>query len=508
MKKLSFIFAAFAAVLSCSKNTMPVDVNPIVDNSVQIIGTSAIDDDTKVSMGPKSGTSYPVSWNESGERVFLREVIRDADPTKTKTADTASVSFTKIDAHKASFTFNVLAQTAEATYDYAVVYPCHPDNYKADLTHGVRYGGSDAKNRVSYILNHEKSQVPLADAPDPATHIMMATVMDLPAQATSLALDFKYVVGFGRMTVRNFPALAADETVSKITITVPEAQKMTGRKYHYFHANTDGSHSAGDIIPYSSATVKNYVMIDPVNITFNTTGFDVWFTTYPIDLAADDVVSLKVETSKNTYTANITLTKALKFESGKVSEFVYDYKKGQPKAETKTLTFDFNTCPTGWPNGMADYKSLDHTEQTHPYVLDGVTYTFTTATCIGMKETSTRSIAWGYDGTNTTEYFVMQAHRFLGLPAIEGWKLIAVKFPQALKTSSGRKVTITTAVTSQGEQGSAATPGGEAMAVGTNGEVYTFNLSSTVANTRYYFAPSASGSGFASLTLVYEKVEN
>lgn len=503
MKKTLLFVAALATVCACNKNSVVEFETSTEEKAVQIVGTATVENETKVTMGAKDGDVYPMSWNESGECVFLRETVRSAGTN----ADCGSSSFEKVDAKNAKFTFSLETKTTESTYDYAAVYPCHPTNYKTSLDHGVRYGGEDAKNRVSYILNHTKNQVPLANAPDPLTHLMMATVLGLPAQATSLSLGFKHLVGFGKMTVKNFPALADGETVSKITITVPEAQKMTGRMYHYYHENSDGSHKAGDVIPYNDSNVKNYVMIDPKNITFNTTGFDVWFTSFPISLVADDVMSLKVETSVKTYTANIKLTKEFKIEAGKVSEFIYDYEKGQPKAETKTLTFDFSTCPEGWPSGEDEYKSKDHSTKTLPYVLDGVTYNFITAVCLDLKATSTRSIAWGYDGSNPQNYFVSQPERFFGLPAIEGWKLVTFKFTQACSDNSSRKVCITSAVTNQTKQSTAYVTGGEPQSVTTQGQEYTYNLSGTQANTVYYFAPTAKGNGFATITLVYEKVE-
>lgn len=498
MKKIALFVAALAAVCSCSKNEMTT----VDGKTVTIVAESNIDNGTKVTMGAKDNGVYPMSWNESGECVFLREVVRSA----ASNADCGSSAFKKIDAKTASFTFTLESKTTESTYDYAAVYPCDPTDYKTSLDHGVRYGGTDAKNRVSYILNHEKSQLPLADAPDPATNIMVATALNFPSQPASLALDFNYVVGFGKMTVKNFPALAAGETVSKITITVPEDQKMTGRLYHYFHENSDGTHKAGDIIPYSSTTVKNFVMVDPKNITFNTTGFDVWFTSFPVSLVADDYLSLSFETSVKTYTANIKLTKQFKIEAGKVSEFVYDYEKGQPQAETKTLTFDFSTCPEGWPSGADEYKSKDHSTKTLPYVLGGVTYNFISAVCLDLASTSTRSIAWGYDGSNAQNYFVAQPERFFGLPAIEGWKLVTFKFTQACSTNKDRKVCVTSAITNQKQQSAAYVTGGEPQAVTTQGTEYTYNLTGTQANTVYYFAPTAKGNGFATITLVYEKV--
>jgi len=504
MKKITLFVAALAAVCSCNKSEVPTVEAQNNGEAFIITAESVVCDQTKVTMGEKTGSVYPISWSESGERVFLREVVRDTDPAKTTTADTGSVSFTKIDAKTAKFVFQLAPQTKETVYDYAAVYPCNPDGIKKDLTHGVRQGGSDAKNRVSYMLNHTVSQVPLADRPDPTTHILMAVDTSRSAQAESLNLNFKYVVGFGKMTVKNFPALASGETVSKITVTVPVAQKMTGRKYHYFKANTDGSHKAGDIIPYSSTTVMNYVMIDPKNITFNTTGFDVWFTTYPIELVKDDIVSLKVETSDSTYTANIALSKALKFQSGVVSEFIYDYEKGQPKKETKTLTFDFeNTALTDWPTATG--WANDSCKMVCTFPLDKVNYEFTLQSCTAKDV----KIWYGVSGSSVTSIILGGRYRYLGFPVLTGYKLVKFEAPLSLTSSkSSRKIAIVDYV-----EMTVADPaynvGGctNSVVANTPNAVTTFNLTGTKANTRYYLYCALTSWGTNKITLTYEKVD-
>jgi len=179
-----------------------------------------------------------------------------------------------------------------------------------------------------------------------------------------------------------------------------------------------------------------------------------------------------------------------------------------PQSDSLELTFDFSTCPNGWPQGKDSYESKDHTEQTHEFVLKDVSYYFTTATCLEIAATSKRAIVWGFDGTNEQPYFVMQAQRFFGLPAIKGMKLATVKFIQACSTNTGRKAYITSAITKQNEQETASVEGGGSKDVGTCGTEYTFNLTSTAENTRYYLTPVGKASGFATLTLVYKKTTN
>lgn len=499
MKKIIIYSLSALAAVSCAKNTTPA-AQPAEPQMITITASASADQTTKVSMGALDGTTYPMSWDEK-ECTYLREVIRYADASTPLTSHFASTSFKKSNETTGSFSFSVPAQSAEGTYDYVAVYPSNPV-YATSLTHGVRYGGTDGKNRVSYILSHEALQVPAADGPDASTHLFWATQLGEPAQASSLTLNFESLVSYGKMTIKNFPALAVGETVSKITISAPSDKIMTGRLYKYFADAAE--HSAGDVIAYSSTTVKNYVMIDPQNITFNTSGFDVWFTTFPFEIDAESILSVKVETSENTYQKDLELSKALSFQAGKVSGFTYNWTKGGEVLK-KTLTFDFSSCPEGWDSGETEYKSKDFSEKEFPYTLDEVGYVFTASPCLELASSSTRSIAWGYNGTATVSYYVIQPQRFFGLPKIEGYKLTDVKFTQALGTNASRKAGITAALSKQNEQ--VYIPGGELLAVGTSGTEYTFHLTNTTANTRYYLAVAGKAIGFATMTLIYEEVK-
>lgn len=491
MKKLIIFGAALAAVFACQKNEMPIQ-NRMVTITAEAGAAS------KTTMGEKTEGTYPMSWSAE-EHFYLREIAVPATGKET-VSHYGSSSFTKNDAHTGTIVFDVAAQSVTGTYDYVSVYPCHPTNCKTNLPNGVRYaGGDDLKNRCSYALSNTRPQVPTATAPDDSTHLMVAFDLGKDAQATSINLAFKSVVSYGKMTLKNFPALGADETVSQIQISAASDKKMSGRVYHYFHDATTGQ-KAGDIVPFSSTAVYNYVLIDPRNISFNTTGFDIWFTTFPIDLAQNDTLSFQVTTNKGNYEFSKILGKAIDFKAGKVSEFTVDYDKCI--TPFKTLTFDFSTCPKDWPTGSESWKSTDIKPVTMPYVLGDKTYNFIGQPC---TDATSRGFAWGWNSVAAVEFFVFNTQRFFGLPAIEGYKLVTVKFIQAMTTNTKRKAGITAAVSAQKKQEYVA--GGEAKAVGSNGAVYTFNLTDSVVNKVYYIAATDASTGIATLTLTYQKVD-
>lgn len=482
-KTLFFICAAScAAMVSCNK----IDSNSApADGTISLVALSTIDQDTKAFLGDPADNKYPIYWNDV-EKAALDEFIGT-----TKSQEIQASSFIKTDASNGSFSFTLDEKEGEI-FDYYVVTPGKNPGETTNPTHGWR---ACKTGNISYIINHTVDQVPLADRPDPTTHVMVAKDLGHSGQATSLNLSFSPVVSYGKMTITGFPALAAGETVTKITITTPAGKYMSGRYYEDIQT--------GERTPYNANNIKNYVTIDPRNISFNTTAFDVWFTTYSLDLVAGDILSVSVQTSVKTYDANLTLSKALSFKTGKVSSFTYNWTKGQPEVETKTLTFDFSTCPAGWPSGESAYKSTEPGEKEFTYTLNDVDYVFSTGVVTDVA--TTRSVCWGYNGTAACEMLIIQNERFLGLPAISGWKLTTIEFCQALSTNASRNMAITDIISEKGKQVGIA--GGEKKYVGTKDEKYTFILTSAAANTRYYMAPMSKGTGLTSLTLTYEKVD-
>jgi len=296
---------------------------------------------------------------------------------------------------------------------------------------------------------------------------------------------------------------AGADTLKRIEI------KANGGEAIAIEGKADITYNSGNptIAAASGAKTSDVIVLTPESGSFvSNDTYYVWVVpgNYAGGITVKLVTKTLMEGEKTSATA-LNIARNSIVDLGDIENITY-----KKKGETKTLTFDFSVCPEGWPSGEEEYKSTDHTEKTHEYVLDKVTYTFSSATCLGISATSKRAICWGYDGTNAQEYFVMQSERYFGLPAIEGWKLITVKFTQACATPSKetdiRKACITTALATQSQQSTVYAGGGEPIVVRTNNTEYAFYLTDTQANKRYYLAPTSKATGFATMTLVYEKV--
>lgn len=183
---------------------------------------------------------------------------------------------------------------------------------------------------------------------------------------------------------------------------------------------------------------------------------------------------------------------------------------GGQQAETKTLTFDFSGDPLeGWPD--TDNWQDGPGNKTCTYPLEGVDYEFL-LTDVGNA--SKARVAW----VKAKGGLVLFATwRYVGLPALEGYKLIQVSGVMCLTKSGTRKAGIVKGVpeTNKNEDGSGKdlvtthefVTGGESMGWTDNGVTYTFNLTGTEANTRYYYMCTGAGVGVSKLELVYEKTE-
>ena len=160
--------------------------------------------------------------------------------------------------------------------------------------------------------------------------------------------------------------------------------------------------------------------------------------------------------------------------------------------DQKTLVFDFTTAPAGWPTKDGWTGDSD----AFNYTLDGVDYEFL---CTDCTDGTSKRVFWNSNG-----YLVLNATgRYLGLPVIEGYRLVSVSVKHATSAKT-RKVGIASSVVTSKETPPFQTGGELLNRTFAVGEDVVFNLSGTVSINRYYVY-TGSGFGFSSLTLVYEE---
>ncbi len=148
----------------------------------------------------------------------------------------------------------------------------------------------------------------------------------------------------------------------------------------------------------------------------------------------------------------------------------------EANAATSDLTFDLSSNPGGWPTANSA------TETAYAYTLSGNTYEFTT------KNVKCNS-----------GYLMMTSTAALGLPKISGSKLTKVVAYNSKGCSTSTKVGISSSSSSADY-----ISGGAIKTWSTTGSSYTYNLSGTTANTRYYLYVTNKNAQVTQITLTYE----
>lgn len=182
-----------------------------------------------------------------------------------------------------------------------------------------------------------------------------------------------------------------------------------------------------------------------------------------------------------------------------VSQISLTYEIAAPK-QPMQLEFDFSCAALpGWPT--ANHAHVDGGKE-YVYPLNGVDYTFVIADCDGA---SSCTAYW-----KSGQYFVFNTlYRYLGVPAIPGYKLVELSVQHATATKSGRKVAVAKHIEAYSTQPDAAgghgfVKGGETVEAPAQGQYLTFKLEETEANTMYYLYLYASGFGFSNMKLTYD----
>lgn len=152
----------------------------------------------------------------------------------------------------------------------------------------------------------------------------------------------------------------------------------------------------------------------------------------------------------------------------------------QPVVGEKVLTFDFSKSPiSGWPTS-SNKKAGDYI-----FTLAEVDYTFSLT----------------FNVYCNSGYLMVNKNNSLGLPALAGYKL--TKVVGTLNGNGSPSLKSVTSITSDAT-GNTVVTGGEAQTWSTKGGNYTYTLSNTAVNTKYYmYVSSAANSQYTNVELTY-----
>ena len=249
---------------------------------------------TRTEIGPDN----KISWSDTGETLKVLEQVGDAtfsaldndDYTKDPTSG------------KASFSVALPVKTG-TSFRYATLHP------------KAAYVTSSNTNLAAIKFIVPDIQLPTATSYDPDADILVSKTITTEAQPTSLSLQFGRIIAIGKMRLTNL-TVESDETISDITFTAP-GKVVTGRGKFNFETGRILTDQWGYV-----GEGKDYVSMLYDGIAASA-AFDAWFTCAPLSIAADETFTVKVTTSRGTYTRSVTIPAGggLNFTLGDLTTF-------------------------------------------------------------------------------------------------------------------------------------------------------------------------------------------
>ncbi|MBR4064092.1 MAG: hypothetical protein IKK02_02385 [Tidjanibacter sp.] len=341
-KTLVLVAAAVATLTSCEKAP---EVTPAAEEfTLTVNATLPAPDGTKTYLGDKVGTEYPVLWS-ADDKIRVSQVPYnttnniDFTAAGSTSSKTSTVSTLSADNTEAGFEFNFGDINKYDSLGNVIV----EANF---IDYIAIYGGSGYtmykrdKQYIDLEVVLPTTQKPAAGQFDPTAAIMGDAVLGLDKPATSLDLQFRHLVAYAMLNVKNLNC--GSEKVESVTITSAE-HKLSGKSYWYYLEGTNFKTTSGD--------ASNKVVIDMTAQTLTNNNFEVYFTATPTEFAVNDKLTFVVATdADNTYTKEVTVESAFEFEQGSILDFSVDFNGVTPdviEGKQYKLVTDVSTLSAG-----------------------------------------------------------------------------------------------------------------------------------------------------------------
>lgn len=299
----------------------------------------------------------------------------------------------------------------------------------------------------------------------------------------------------GSITIVPVSGVTITEAVMTTSTTPSVAYSVDGGTAVYVSATNNNTYTISDISVTQSLMIQNVnttntqLRISTIALTYTTGGAAVTYTvTYDCnggtsdcpddltDVEAGSSISLASAPIRSGYTFNGWSDGDNTYQAGDAYTVNGDVTFTAQWVEDGVLVFDLSSNPGGWPTD----NPTTLTEYT--YTLNNVSYTF------ALKNVKCNS-----------GYLMMTSVAVLGLPAIEGYKLTKVVAYNSNSCSTSTKVGISSSASE-----ASYIEGGAIQTWSNTGSQYTYNLTSTVANTMYYMYVTNKNAQLLSLALKYE----
>ena len=336
-KSFMLVAAAAMAFTSCQKEetAAPETVSATLTMHADV-------EQTKTYLGEKNA----VLWGK-GEAVTLYvgagETANFFDSTPTDAYDGKA---------SASFTFAIEDVDQADSYALGGIYP---------VSAAAGINNNDNPKSFKIALNATQNAEP--GKYDPSAYIMVLkpeTVEQLPSDYQA---SFRRAVALNKITLTN-----VKEEISTVEITVPETKYLAGRRN--FDLTTGES---GEV--YENGGRTNTIK---VNSAYSAGTIDVWFTSWGVELAAGQELTVKMISSSKIYTRTITAKEGgIKFVEGDLNKLTVNMDSATEEVNTD-LSGDYliASVPKSW-NLMSGTNGGTY----YSHIVSGVTTSATEVKC-------------------------------------------------------------------------------------------------------------------------------
>ena len=251
----------------------------------------------------------------------------------------------------ASFTFAIKDVAKADSYDLGGIYPASAAN------------GIDNDNPESFKIALPATQKAEPGKYDPSAYIMVLKPEAVKALPSEYTASFRRAVALNKITLTN-----VKEDISTVEITVPNTKYLAGRRN--FDLTTGES---GEV--YENGGRTNIIK---VNSAFPAGTIDVWFTSWGVELAAGQELTVKMISSSTIYTRTITAKEGgIKFVEGDLNKLTVNMASATEEVNTD-LSGDYliASVPKSW-NLMSGTNGGKY----YSHIVSGVTTSATDVNC-------------------------------------------------------------------------------------------------------------------------------
>ncbi len=266
--------ALVTAFVSCQKEKY----SPDYGKGSVITVKATVEDVANASKTHINGTQ--VYWDQDEQ---MNVVSFNSSSPETSGKEGSSSSFTpSADYTTATFTVTV---DNEAANTIVGVYP-------ASAAAGLGSGGDASR----YTILLPSSQAATAGSYDPAAYVMITRPQTLPVENNEWTASYIRTAALTRMEVSGL-----NDDIKSVTITFPEGQAAAGHRYFDLSEGAAGEIQSGQngiTISYAEPLAAGEVQ-------------NIWFTSWNVDIAEGETVTVKVESGTSIYTKTFTAKKTV-----------------------------------------------------------------------------------------------------------------------------------------------------------------------------------------------------